>query len=242
MFFSLEAIAKYQREMDALDPAGQPTARVLHRGTKEPGRRVGILDASFNPMTLAHEALLTVARQTYHLDEMLLMLSRSNVDKELSGAGLGARLAMLMLYAQEKENVSVGICSHARFVDKIAALKQIYPDGTGFFFLVGYDTLLRLFDEKYYVDMETELRALFETCHFIAADRDANAPETLRLFLQKKEILASGAAIHPIELPGALASISSTQIRNEIQKNASIENLVPQSISRAIRRLGLYVR
>ncbi|MFT5365307.1 MAG: nicotinate (nicotinamide) nucleotide adenylyltransferase [Candidatus Latescibacterota bacterium] len=230
----------FQNLIHQLNPDGPPTAQLIHRDRDSHSTQIGILDASFNPMTLAHQALIKTAKDACILDEMLLMLSATNVDKNPSGADLGQRLAMLVHYAQQHNNLSVAICSHARFVDKIIALKPCYPANTQFFFIVGYDTLIRLFDPKYYEDMQSDLQTLFETCHFIAANRGENDRHTLDVFLQKEDVQPFANRIHPILLPQAVTDISSTKVRSNIKSNESIEHLVPKAIIESIRALHLY--
>ena len=230
----------YQNLIDQLSRQGPPTAQIIHNGTQDRPTQVGILDASFNPLTLAHESLIHTSIDTLNLDSILLMLSLANVDKDLFGASLGQRLAMIVDYAQNQQNISVAICSHARFVDKITALTPCYAPHTQFYFIVGYDTLVRLFDPKYYSDMHAELQKLFKTCHFIAANREKNDQQALDTFLQKDAILPFKKRVHTISLPPNMAQISSTTVRNNIKSNKPIDDLVPKSIAKAIHDLHLY--
>ncbi|MGA1196662.1 MAG: nicotinate-nicotinamide nucleotide adenylyltransferase [Candidatus Latescibacterota bacterium] len=239
MAFDEQTLNHYQTLINQLNPHGSPTAKMIHQNTQDYALKVGILDASFNPFTLAHESLIQTSKETLKLDSMLLMLSLANVDKELFGATLEQRLAMLTEYAKQ-HHLSVAICSHARFVDKIMALTPCYAPNTQFYFIVGYDTLVRLFDPKYYADMQADLQKLFQTCHFIAANRENNDQRVLDAFLKKSDVQPFSKRIHTISLPLNMAQISSTQVRNNIQSKQPIEHLVPQVISKAIHYLHLY--
>ncbi len=239
MPFDEQTLNHYQTLINQLTPQGPPTAKLIHQSTQKRPQKVGILDASFNPFTLAHASLIHTSKETHKLNDMLLMLSLANVDKGLFGATLEQRLAMMTEYAKQ-HNLSVAICSHARFVDKIMALTPCYAPNTQFYFIVGYDTLVRLFDAKYYADMQADLQKLFHTCHFIAANRENNDQQVLDAFLKKTEVEPFAKRIHTISLPPHMAQISSTQVRNNIQSNQSIEHLVPQVISKAIHNLHLY--
>lgn len=135
--------------------------------------RVCILDSSFNPPHLAHYALAREALK-YKLHEehlskrqllLLLLLLVKNADKlDPQPASFEHRLAMMYLMARYlHENldvdVSIGVTSHAKFVDKLTLilnwLKQNAsedgPKQTKLTFLVGFDTLVRIFDPKYYL-------------------------------------------------------------------------------------------
>jgi nicotinic acid mononucleotide adenylyltransferase len=227
------------------DPSGQPRADFIRRaraGLDGSGQRLLVLDASFNPMTLAHEWMAVQARDTVGAGEVVLMLSRANVDKEVHGADLGERLATLLAYSEERPDTSVVGCSHARFVDKAEALAALYPEHTLFHFVLGYDTLERLFAPKYYGDMQEELSRFFARSRVVAANRGPHSPADLQAFLRRPVCRPYVDRIAVIHLPEALATISSTQVRERIRLGLPIEDLVPRSVARAITVLGLYAQ
>ena len=76
----------------------------------------------------------------FQLDEMLLLLAKANVDKDEFGMPLAGRVLTLINFAEEGNNVSIGISSHGRYLDKISALQAVYPEDTEYHFIVGYDT------------------------------------------------------------------------------------------------------
>lgn len=232
----------YHTLMAGLNSKGPPTARFVHHAStpKTPALRIGVLDASFNPLTLAHEALLNRARQVLALPAMLLLLSKANVDKDIFGADLGQRLAMLVDYARGHPHLSIAGCSHARFVDKVFALRPHYPADATFYFIVGYDTLTRIFDPKYYADMQTELQPLFSAAHIVAANRGDRDAGDLTRFLTRPECAPFADRIHPIELPAVCAQISSTGVRARVRQGEPFADLVPPQIARAIEALRLY--
>jgi hypothetical protein len=57
--------------------------------------------------------------------------------------------------------VESGIIAHGRFVDKAAAFRAEYGVGCDLFFVMGFDTIARVFDRKYYDDLHASMRALF---------------------------------------------------------------------------------
>ena len=177
--------------MDMLKPVGPPRAAFLRRGASRltrPGGNLVVMDASFNPMTVAHEAMLNRASDACRAGEALLLLSHANVDKSVYGATLAQRLAMLDHYAESSRNLSVAGCSHARFVDKAHALGPLYPKSTVLYFVVGYDTLLRLFDPRYYSNFRDELSAFFAGARVVAANRANTDPDALRRLRTSPEL------------------------------------------------------
>ncbi len=229
--------------MDAFDPVGPPRAGFLQRavrGLNRPGGSLVVMDASFNPMTLAHETMLSQASESCDAGEALLLLSHANVDKDIYGASLGQRLAMIGHYAEPDSNLSVAGCSHARFVDKARALRPLYPESTRLFFVVGYDTLLRLFDPRYYINLSDELSTLFDCAHVVAANRDNIDPEAMRTLMSSPEYVAFSNRVRFIRLRGVHSQISSTEVRTLKKHGAPIGHLVPPRIADAIDALNLY--
>lgn len=236
-----QTVEKYRALMAKLDPAGPPTAQFVQRTTApltQMGKRLGVLDASFNPLTNAHEALIQYARDKFAFEEMSLLLSGANVDKDLFGADLGQRLTMLIDYASA--DLSVAVCSHARFIDKAQALGALCPKDTQIYFIVGHDTLIRIFDPRYYTDMNRELPVLFARCHIVSATRRNQGQEAFDTFMSRPECIPFANHVHLLQLPASFGNISSTQIRKKIKTGAAITHLVPPTIAQSIQALGLY--
>ncbi|RUS18371.1 hypothetical protein BC937DRAFT_88831 [Endogone sp. FLAS-F59071] len=141
--------------------------------------RIAILDASFNPPTLAHRALLfstlAAAAPPADFDAALLLFSITNADKQLHGAGVLERVMMMEIIARgmaavsfdsdsstsfvsrAMKNLAVGITKHARFLDKAESIlswhRTQHPPSSpplDLHFIMGLDTILRLFSPRYY--------------------------------------------------------------------------------------------
>lgn len=140
--------------------------------------RISVLDSSFNPPTLAHLALVNSPRPSYttepigtDYDAKLLLLSVKNADKVLKpgDATYLQRLQMMGLLAHDVScqdgNVAIAITDEPTFVGKSKVLQEYLrtrlrllftEDAQGaslhaqLSFIVGLDTLERLFSPKYY--------------------------------------------------------------------------------------------
>ncbi len=221
-----------------LDPDGSPKLAWIHRAPKliqSERKRLGIFSGSFNPLTVAHAKMIEDSQAQFGLEEILLCLAKANVDKGVFGFSLADRLLMLKRYAMQHDEFSVAACSHGRFVDKLRAIKRSYPARTSFHFITGFDTLIRLFDSKYYTDTHAELKSLFDQCDFITANREEYNADTIRRFLSTPEVGRYACNIKVIELPNDYATISSTDIREQLERGGSVENLVPSAISDYIK-------
>lgn len=238
-----ERLDELRRVIDGLDPAGSPQAALVRRapeGIRGPGGTLGVMSASFNPPTRAHLRMTEEAGRLCGLDEVLFVLARTNVDKGLYGAPLEARLLMIDALARPRPSCSVAAVSHPRFVDKAAALKPLYPAGVDICFIVGYDTLVRLFDPRYYADLPTELRRMFASCRFVAANRGEHTAEAVRRFLERPECRGFADRIAVMELDTRHAGLSSSEVRERLRRGEAVDDLVPEEVERVIRQMGLY--
>ena len=237
----LQHTDEYQRldaMINCLDSDGDPkmawACRAIDRIRSE-GKRLGVFSGSFNPLTVAHVKMIEESQAQFGFEEILLCLAKSNVDKGVFGFSLADRLFMLNRFAAQRGDFSVAVCSHGRYVDKIQAMKTAYPPRTEYLFVTGYDTLVRLFDSKYYADMHAELKPLFDRCRFITANRKEYSVDAIRRFLSKPELKCYARNIDVIELSDAYTDISSTAIRERLQRKAPIDNLVPAAIHNYIK-------
>jgi nicotinic acid mononucleotide adenylyltransferase len=216
-----------------LDPKEESRLVFVRRAPRGVGARPGTLlclDASFNPLTIAHVALIAEAARLLPPGEVLLLLAKTNVDKGVAGFPLEARLAMLDRFVALRPETSLAVVSHARFADKVSAIRPHYHPETRLVFLLGYDTLLRLFDPKYYADPDASLRALFATAEVIVANRAPDLPAAVAGFLARPQVRPYAPRIHPIRLPDAVAAISASLVRACLAKGEPIADLVPPEI------------
>ncbi|KAL4775515.1 hypothetical protein BDW60DRAFT_178241 [Aspergillus nidulans var. acristatus] len=138
------------------EPRVPSTAEVLY-----------VLDSSFNPPTLAHShiACSAVLEDRGQPSRILLLLATQNADKPSKPASFEDRLIMMQLCAQEAlafleseipaaelPVIDIGVTKMPYFVDKAAAIEtaDVYPRSTQQVHLTGYDTLIRIFNTKYY--------------------------------------------------------------------------------------------
>ncbi len=240
-------LPELQRIVDQVDPESAPQLAIV-RSAKAGGsqfaihNRLGVLSSAFNPLTAAHVRMAELAMQEYQLAQVMFELSRVNVDKAVYGASLAERLWMLKRFAQGRPRFSVAMCSHARFIDKAKAIRAVYPKDIKLYFIVGYDTLVRVFDPKYYSDLAAELRELFDRSQFIAANRGQHSLADVEMFLEQPACRPFTNKIHLIELDSFHAGLSSTQVRERVRQGRSIAGLVPDEIAGLIPLTALAER
>lgn len=216
--------------IEVTNSAGMPQINLVQKakkGVSGPNQKLGVLPASFDPLTKAHVAIVSEARK-WGLDEILLVLDKSNVDKKSFTASLEDRILLVTSFFQE-EDVSVALSSHGLFLEKLRALKPLYPPSTKIYFLVGYDTILRVLDRKYYQDREAALDELFEGSEFLIAGRGDKGEKEIPSLFEKEENRRFKDKVKTLNI-APFAFISATEIRRRIEKGESLEALVPEEI------------
>ena len=228
-----------------LDPADSPRLGFLRRAPEGMGGRAGTLlclSASFNPMTVEHAALIREGNRLVPAHEILLLLATANVDKSGEGLPWDRRFGLLLRFAESRPNVSVAAVGHGRFVDKLEAIRTAYPAGTRVVFLLGLDTLVRLFDPKYYADREASLLRLFAGSECIVANRGADPPTAVEAFVTRADVAPFAHRIHSVRLPADLAAVSATEVRARLARGEPIAALVPPEIRPSLTARARRVR
>ena len=202
--------------------------------------RLGIFPASFNPPTMAHLALIRGARQQAHLDEVLILLDIQAMDKEPREAEYEDRLTMLKKAFGRDQKVSMDISNRGLFIEKLQPLRKYYPSPILFFFIVGFDTILRVMDKKYYSHRKRSLDELFHQCQFLVANRGDHEKAAFVTLLDKPENRKYKDKVTFLTLHPRISSISSTVVREKIAKDQPADGLVPASIHQVIKRKRLY--
>ena len=139
-----------------------------------PPRILYVLDSSFNPPTRAHLRIASSAllERLEPDSRLLLLLATQNADKPSKPALFEDRLTMMELFANDLRShlatstasqgqtssmehipaIDIGVTKKPYFIDKASAIEAsgIYPAPLEQVHLTGYDTLIRIFNAKYY--------------------------------------------------------------------------------------------
>ena len=214
----------------------EPAAARLDRIEALRGR-VAVLPSAFNPPTLAHLHLLERAQGVQAVTGAAAMLSTRNVDKGLHGAPLADRVGMLLAAREEYGWLGVLAVNAARLVDQGEALRAAFPTAR-FDFVVGYDTLVRLFDRKYYGEMERELEPFFAEHRVIATNRAEDRIDAVEAFIERSAGAFAGRIV-ALEIDEEPAAMSSTAVRQALEGGGEALHL-PRSVKGYIEARGLY--
>ena len=185
---------------------------------------IGIFGGSFNPIHVGHISLARQLRQLAGLDEVWLMVSPQNPLKQGSNDLLDDRLryqlARIALHGEE----GIRACDYELHLPKpsytwntLQHLRQDFPDDT-FILLIGGDNWQH-FQRWYKAD------DIMREYQIVVYPRRGSETDTTAL--------PSSVKIVNTEL----IDISSTEIRQCVQKGESIKEMVPSSIEPLVQRL-----
>ena len=211
-----------------------------------------ILDSSFNPPTRAHLALSLCSLPTQRPSTVVLLLSIENADKLSKPASFDHRLEMMELLAKRIERFKqevgalVALSKRPKFVDKAKDVIEAFPKVQEVDWLVGYDTLIRILDKKYYTDsLENSLSAFWEKNRLICAMRGDETVErayldTIRAGMVDGVPKSWARYIKIIDPVGK--EHSSTRARKAVCKGEleELARVVPEDIAEYIRSKNLY--
>jgi nicotinic acid mononucleotide adenylyltransferase len=230
-------VAEIAGILDRLESSGEPLVARFDQGPPLAGR-IAVLPAAFNPPTLAHAHLLALGAEEPGIDTAAALLSTRNVDKGLHGATLEQRVEMLLALPEEQP-IAVLAANQARLVDQSRALERSFP-GVEFDFIVGYDTLVRLFDPRYYEDMRAELEPFFARHRVLATNRAHHRTDEVQRFIASDPIARQfRPRILVRSIPDKPASYSSSTSREHAASGVELSQL-PASVAAYVREHRLY--
>ncbi|KAF8591206.1 Nucleotidylyl transferase [Ramaria rubella] len=240
-----------------------------------------VLDSSFNPPTMAHLALACLpflpnsSSPSPSFSAKLLLFSIKNADKTLKpgDATPSQRLQMMIFLAHElqrigeqnanhsSQNIAVGVCREPTFVGKSAVLLDFFHDrlatlspstNVRLTFLLGFDTLERLFAPRYYSSedaMKEALRRLLspsgDDSRIICARRRAGesyAEVDNNIVDIASNFIDSGAVVLT-DIGEAERALSSSEVRKNItDASDNWMHKVPESVAAYIKENHLYAK
>ena len=191
------------------------------------------MGGSFNPIHCGHVALARAALESGRVERVLFLPTGNPPHKKEGLADKFDRLRMVELAVEHETGMEVCREEIDRdgviyTVDTLAALKRKMPDCT-LTYLIGADTLRALGTWR-------RVETVIERCKFLVMMREGETREEVirlaGLWTQR------GAQIDFLD--ARKMDISSTQIREQIQKGLPFERLVPQAVADYIHEHGLY--
>ncbi len=142
--------------------------------------------------------------------------------------------------------IAVVLTSHGTFFDINRSLQsEVFPGiASNIHYIVGYDTLIRIYDPKYYkADLQSLLDEFYTTAHLLCADRPHEGSgislvELVDSVIEHKDrvrLLSNWSSQDE-----ASFSISSSLVRQTVSNRGDYSPLVPSSIYAYIESTSLY--
>jgi nicotinate-nucleotide adenylyltransferase len=197
-------------------------------------QRIGVLGGTFDPVHYGHLAIAEEARVRLPLDVVLLVPARLQPLRQRAWVSTPEHRAAML------ERAILGnpsfVLSRVEFerpgpsytVDTMALLRERYPRGSEFFFILGNDALADLPHWK-------EPERLLSLCRLVVFQRPGADFDPRLLFLQMP--LLRGRLVL---LEGPRLQISSTDLRQRSRQGLPIRYQVPDAVEEYIRSHRLY--
>ena len=213
-------------------------------------KRVGLFGGTFNPIHLGHLRGAEEIRESFGLEEVIFTPAAIPPHKEAEGIMDPLhRLEMVQRATLKNPWFSVSDIELKRpgksySIDTLRYFKEIHQ-GSLFFILGG--------DAFFEIETWREYETLFSLCHFIVMTRPSSQkkgeaielPEGLAPFFGYDPVIegwihVSGNHLYLKEI--TFLDISSTQVRELIEKGGSVRYLIPTEVEAYIEEKGLYRR
>lgn len=193
-------------------------------------KRVGIFGGAFDPPHLGHERLAALCSERLGLEKLLIVPSFHSPHKPTPATDYEHRLNMCRAVFDRKiyevSDIERKLGGEGYTINMLRKVKEDFPKGTKFFLIIGGDMLF-CFDKWF------RYESILKECTVTAAARQEDS------YSDMLECAAELGHIKVLNLP--VTEISSTAIREKIQKGESTEGLLSESVREYIEANKLYL-
>lgn len=194
-------------------------------------KRVGIFGGAFDPPHVGHERLAALCCERLGLEELLVVPTFRSPHKPTPLTDYEHRLNMCKAVFNKKihtvSDLERQLNGEGYTINLIRSLKDAYPKDTKFFLIIGGDMLFGF--EKWY-----KYESILKECSVVAAAREEDS------YADMLEHAAELGRIKVLNLP--VTNISSTEIREKLQRGDGAEGLLSPAVSDYIEEHCLYGR
>ncbi|MBB1272009.1 MULTISPECIES: nicotinate-nucleotide adenylyltransferase [Psychromonas] len=206
---------------------------------------IGFLGGTFDPIHFGHLRPALEIQQALALQALYLMPNYIAPHKAKSMASAQQRIDMVQLAIQDTPTLQLTTQellrpSHSYTIDTLKLLREQYPE-TPLCFIMGMDSLIQ-FDSWY------RYQEILSYCHLVVSHRPGWDPQFNSVI---SELLRKHQISNPTQLHRSLSghiyfqsttqlAISSSEIRDLLATNKSINFLTPQSVCTYIKEQQCY--
>jgi len=187
--------------------------------------RIGILGGTFNPVHIGHLTIAQMVREQLKLKKVIFVPSNLSPHKSRKMvASSKDRYHMLRLAVKGNSYFTLSEFEIKKkgksySIDTVKYLRDHYPRGTKFFFIIGSDLLSTLHTWR-------RVNEILKIVSFVAVHRPG--------FNEKK----SNIKVRLVTIPGL--QTSSSYVRQRITAGKTVKYLVPDNILKYIKQKKLY--
>jgi len=197
--------------------------------------RIGILGGSFNPLHNLHIELGLAALNDYSLDKVLVMPSRRPPHKTLAeGASDIDRVEMIKKTISKYDRFELDLFEmeekEQTYTYKTLSIYKEKYQNDDLFFIMGEDSL-----DKFDTWVNPEI--ICQKATILVGPRANVVDESLEDKLDRISKKYNGIFL---KLSSPKLDISSTMVRELIERNGDFESLVPKEVSSYIKEKGIY--
>jgi nicotinate-nucleotide adenylyltransferase len=198
--------------------------------------KIGICGGTFDPIHMGHLAIAELVRCELNLDKVLFIPTGMPPHKDLNAVTNPIHRLNMVKYAIEENgyfeavDIEIERKGYTYTVDTLNELHQIYPQGTTFYYIIGADVVMDLLTWK-------RPEEVFVLTKFAAVMRAGYLDND---FIERIKIMRKRFDIDILSVEAPLIEISSTFIRERVNKNQSVKYLVSDYVDAYIKENHLY--
>ncbi|QGG47239.1 nicotinate-nucleotide adenylyltransferase [Heliorestis convoluta] len=210
--------------------------RKLNKADASSKTKIGIMGGTFDPIHYGHLVTAEAAAERFNLSPVVFVPSGRPPHKQkqkVTDSRERLRLTELATLSNCRFRISdieVKRTGYSYTIDTVQWFYHHYGPNLELYFITGADAIVEIMSWH-------QVERLIQYCQFIAVYRPGYERDHLHKTIAQWSVEFS-QRIHLIEVP-ALA-ISSTDIRERLQKGRSIKYLVPEPVEHYIRAQQLY--
>lgn len=200
----------------------------MEEKTRNP-KRIGIFGGAFDPPHLGHIKLAKLVCERLGLEELLIVPTYNSPHKATPLTDYDDRMKMCEIAFKNNivkvSDVERRLGGMGYSIDMLRAVKEQYPKNSKFFMIIGGDMLF-YFTKWYHYE------SILKECTVAAAAREEDS------YADLCEEAASLGHVKVLNLP--VTEVSSTEIREKLQKGESTADLLSAEVASYIKEHKLY--
>jgi nicotinate-nucleotide adenylyltransferase len=219
--------------------------------------RIGLFGGTFDPIHIGHLKAAAEVQETFALNKIMFIPSALPPHKTTDGVTKAeSRIEMTRLAVSDHPDFTVSNIELERTgisytIDTVRYLMSTMGEATSFYFILGLDAFFEIETWKSYKTLFRLIPFIVMTRPFNEHQKESDVEKKIDLYIKSKisqgyrHNALKSCFIHDDNQTISIFNvspmeISSTEIRNLIQKGMPFQSLVPEKVESYIKSKGLY--